>query len=578
MILSSFGVIGALTQDNFSSSSDWTVYSSVTINTIGQYAYPTAGTDIALVYHNINSTDDIFFGKLTVTTSGVDYQKFGAMTIIQPENHKEAYIIDIKKLNNDIAITEKDDAGNSIYTAITVISPISDEYCFKIIVNETKGALYYYKTCDVALAITDTGWASLYDSTAGGNNNGRLRGDNQTRAFFGWRLANSDQHADGIAYYSTTPPPPPNNYTFSRNITEQPTSDLAFAVNSTIGFGDEIIWTNPFQPCVEALYYNSSTIFAVGNSSEICNYEIESTGLGNNPTDVYSNDAVAVYHFGINSSTTDDSTSNGNDGTAYNGTEWVTTGKYGGAFEFDGVDDYIDIGTTDFFSDNFTISTWVNFLSLSPIQHILAKGDNDGVSFRTYNDELRIYVGSVLTGKTGAFTINNWYQVVATYNGTNTSLYIDGVNVAEGVIGAINYETYTQTTIGANKDGTANFMNGTIDEVRIYNRSLSPIEIEELYNNSIPGRNMNLDVQEQGVLTMSGYTKDIDGNLKGSSVVIVIDQANPSVVYKNTTSNSTGYWSIDNIQAEKTYVVMGYDPNNSTLDGDAEPHILPGIQ
>jgi len=269
MILSSFGVIGALTQDNFSSSSDWTVYSSVTINTIGQYAYPTAGTDIALVYHNINSTDDIFFGKLTVTSSGVDYQKFGAMTIIQPENHKEAYIIDIKKLNNDIAITEKDDAGNSIYTAITVISPISDEYCFKIIVNETKGALYYYKTCDVALAITDTGWASLYDSTAGGNNNGRLRGDNQTRAFFGWRLANSDQHADGIAYYSTnqvptlTSPEPtsdqtiaePNDYTFNITI-----ADLDNNVTYTTWYVNSTNITS---------FYNYSTYNFTGNYS--CN-------------------------------------------------------------------------------------------------------------------------------------------------------------------------------------------------------------------------------------------------------------------------------------------------------------------
>ena len=367
--------MGALTEDNFTSVDDWTVVSSVTINTDG-FAYPTAGGDAAQVYYNINSTDDIIFSKATAYIGTPNFQRVGAIIAVPANAWSADYMIDIQVSNDDIAIREQGTGSTITGSASTGVDPASAQgYCFKITIHATKGAIYLYKLCDVSDPITDDGWSALYDSTAAGNNNGRNRGSGEVRAWFGWRDSNANQHADGIAYYSTTPPP--NNYTFSRNITEQPTSDLAFAVNSTIGFGNEIIWTNPFQPCVEALYYNSSTIFAVGNSSEICNYEIESTGLGNNPTDVYSNDAVAVYHFGINSSTTDDSTSNGNDGTAYNGTEWVTTGKYGGAFEFDGVDDYIDIGTTDFFSDNFTISAWVNFSSLSPIQHILAKGDND---------------------------------------------------------------------------------------------------------------------------------------------------------------------------------------------------------
>ena len=40
-----------------------------------------------------------------------------------------------------------------------------------------------------------------------------------------------------------------------------------------------------------------------------------------------------------------------------------------------------------------------------------------------------------------------------------------------------------------------------------------------------------------------------------------------------TNSNSTGNWNYTNV-FNTTYLVVAYDPNNSTRDGDADPHII----
>jgi hypothetical protein len=58
-----------------------------------------------------------------------------------------------------------------------------------------------------------------------------------------------------------------------------------------------------------------------------------------------------------------DYTENDNDGTLNNGTAFVSSGMYGGAYEFDGIDDNIYFGATTppslIFKENFTLSAWV---------------------------------------------------------------------------------------------------------------------------------------------------------------------------------------------------------------------------
>ena len=53
-----------------------------------------------------------------------------------------------------------------------------------------------------------------------------------------------------------------------------------------------------------------------------------------------------------------------NNGSAVGGASYTSAGKLGGAFEFDGIGDYVDVGSDsslDVCSSGFTFSAWINY-------------------------------------------------------------------------------------------------------------------------------------------------------------------------------------------------------------------------
>ncbi len=72
--------------------------------------------------------------------------------------------------------------------------------------------------------------------------------------------------------------------------------------------------------------------------------------------------------------------------------------------------------------------------------------------------------------------------------------------------------------------------------------------------------------------TMGGTVKDSDSVVVNNAKVIIINQATNTIT-TTTDSNATGGWTYD-IAVVGTYLVVAYDPNNSTRDGDADPHII----
>jgi len=79
---------------------------------------------------------------------------------------------------------------------------------------------------------------------------------------------------------------------------------------------------------------------------------------------------------------------------------------------------------------------------------------------------------------------NEWHHIVATYNGSFMQLYVDGVErVSSAATGSIPYDA-NPVLIGADSnqaDHTPDAgWNGSIDEVLIYNRALSPAEIAQI--------------------------------------------------------------------------------------------------
>jgi len=122
--------------------------------------------------------------------------------------------------------------------------------------------------------------------------------------------------------------------------------------------------------------------------------------------------------------------------------------------------------------------------------------------------------------ETGTATINDgaWHHVVLTYNGTTKAAYVDG-----------NLDTLTadqwgstgtggQFWIGGGADtgdGTAN-LNGLVDEVYVFDRTLSQAEVQSLYNsNTLPGA----PVLPGGVTVASGATLGGNGAIGGAVTV-----------------------------------------------------------
>ncbi len=71
---------------------------------------------------------------------------------------------------------------------------------------------------------------------------------------------------------------------------------------------------------------------------------------------------------------------------------------------------------------------------------------------------------------------------------------------------------------------------------------------------------------------MGGTVKDSSNIVVDNAKVIIINQATNTIT-GTTDSNATGGW-IYNTAVAGTYLIVAYDPNNSTRDGDADPHVV----
>jgi len=97
-----------------------------------------------------------------------------------------------------------------------------------------------------------------------------------------------------------------------------------------------------------------------------------------------------------------------------------------------------------------------------------------------------VYSGAVFTGVNTKD--NQWHFMAVSWNGSNVVVYLDGVYKAKSGNFSSNY-TITLNQTNSQKIGsyfsTALPFNGTIDEVVIWNRSLSSTEISDLYNGGV---------------------------------------------------------------------------------------------
>lgn len=217
-----------------------------------------------------------------------------------------------------------------------------------------------------------------------------------------------------------------------------------------------------------------------------------------------------------------DSSGNANDG-AWNGSATASTSaKFGAGTTFDGSGDYAQVTHSNVFnfSQDFTVSTWVKLRTMptsgnnvklvyknkatSPFEtfEIGFDGDN-GFFFQVPNTNASYYYA--YSYPASQFSTNTWYLVTGVKSGNAIKLYVNGVGYTDDIFtGSLATSTDLLYFGGVT---ASNFLDGVMDDVRLYNRAFSTDEVQKLYDFA-PGPVGYWDFEEkQGTSTAdrSGY-------------------------------------------------------------------------
>jgi hypothetical protein len=181
-------------------------------------------------------------------------------------------------------------------------------------------------------------------------------------------------------------------------------------------------------------------------------------------------------------STAYDSTGS-NDGTIH-GATW-TTGQIGGGLSFDGVDDYVDVGNLGL-SSEFTVMGWMYYYVQAldePIFGSDSPGEGTRISLRS--NAFEVWPDGVSWEDRGEVAFDPvsagiWHHLAGVYNGSQIEVFVDGISMGTHSVSSGALDPNPNNYIGGH--GSENwYMDGLIDNVRIYDKALSAEEVWQLY-------------------------------------------------------------------------------------------------
>ncbi|MFH1664990.1 MAG: LamG domain-containing protein [Candidatus Omnitrophota bacterium] len=218
---------------------------------------------------------------------------------------------------------------------------------------------------------------------------------------------------------------------------------------------------------------------------------------------VYEDSLVGYWDFDEGSGATADDVAGTNDGTLVNGPDW-TTGQYGGALSFDGVNDYVDCENDVSLQPANTVSvaSWVYAKDSNTYRTIAQYGKDAGQSYginiNVFNDnpnkaQFAFYNGDWRrVDDVDDLPLNVWTHITGIYNGTALKIYVNGIlKNTTAYTGSFDYTSVDGFHIGSYYQtipvGMGNFFNGTIDDVAIWNRALNTDEVSSIYDVGVQG-------------------------------------------------------------------------------------------
>lgn len=272
-----------------------------------------------------------------------------------------------------------------------------------------------------------------------------------------------------------------------------------------------------------------SPIFDAGNISNWTSVSWNSTEQGELPNYLQSNlmnGNILLYHLNELSGNITDYSNNSYNATSYGGVAYNQQGKLNGAIGFDGVNDYLVINQKASLKgqSKATISLWykpnAKPSSGNPALYYESTATAGYTRFAIYHRSDAGYSGAMRDSDSGTVyliynsstvSLGNWHHFVLTHDADTDifAFYIDGNlqgtnNSAKGAFTSTN--SADQICIGAYCTTASSYLNGSVDEVSVWNRSLSSSEVKDLYRRGIAKLNLSVKGCDDGNCTSSNWT------------------------------------------------------------------------
>ncbi|MDA9775340.1 LamG domain-containing protein [Algibacter sp.] len=247
------------------------------------------------------------------------------------------------------------------------------------------------------------------------------------------------------------------------------------------------------------------------------------------------------------------------DGTATN-VNFNVAGKFGNAGEFNGSSSYISVpNSAGNNMSTFSVSLWFKISNASALGTLISNGlgADNGYYLGVNVGGTIVFLTSDGNSNTATSTSpstyadGNWHNVVLAYTavgvGTSTyNIYVDGNStpVITGSNGKFTGTSAQPLTIGKLANSSLYYYNGSIDQVRIFNRAITANEVTTLYN----------EVQCIPTIVPTDYFEPViyTGN-GGTQPISTLDFA-PDLVWIKSRSNTWNHNILDTIRGDASYI------------------------
>lgn len=261
----------------------------------------------------------------------------------------------------------------------------------------------------------------------------------------------------------------------------------------------------------------------------------------------------------------------------------AASGASGQSGSFDGTASFADAGNaTQLQTNNLSFSAFINPDDLIGRKTIASKiTANSGWKLYLDDASLKLQVGSqTYTANDTSILANNWFSVAATVSNDLVKLFVNGIPALQTTTNQTALNTSTNLLVG--KTGATDFFKGKIDEVRLYNKALTNVEIQRSYdvyiNPSATGLITYLRFDEGFGNTAFDYSKTLQTTNKNHATLtnVVFSNTKPSInqLSAGAYTDANGSYFIpfipylgvgDNFTITPSLGTHDFSPSNTTL-------------